>query len=126
MALRDASTGPLPSDSLVTSLPWTVNTILAWGRSPVSLCWERETKANCSPTCDNSSALTSARMSSSKISDLRSASSLKRANAALTSVSLSIVTPRSCRRCLKALRPLSLPSTILLAVQPTSSARMIS
>ena len=42
------------------------------------------------------------------------------------SASLSICTPRSCRRCLNALRPDSLPSTILFALQPTSSARMIS
>jgi hypothetical protein len=42
------------------------------------------------------------------------------------SASLSSCTPSSCRRCLKALRPDSLPSTILLAAQPTSSARMIS
>ena len=54
-------------------------------------------------------------MSSSKMSLLRSASSLKRAKAALMSASLSISTPSSCRRCLKALRPESLPSTILLA-----------
>ena len=65
-------------------------------------------------------------MSSSKISLLRSASSLNLAKAALMSASLSSCTPRSCRRCLKALRPESLPSTILLADQPTSSARMIS
>ncbi|MNS96264.1 hypothetical protein D3C72_1305550 [compost metagenome] len=65
-------------------------------------------------------------MSSSKISDFRSASSLKRRKAALTSASDSREMPSSCSRCLKALRPDSLPSTILLAVQPTSSARMIS
>ena len=40
--------------------------------------------------------------------------------------SLSSSMPSSFRRCLKALRPESLPSTILLVAQPTSSAVMIS
>ena len=50
----------------------------------------------------------------------------RRSTAALISASLSISMPSSCSRCLNAVRPDSLPSTILLALQPTSSARMIS
>ena len=46
--------------------------------------------------------------------------------ALLMSASLSMETPSSINLCLNALRPLSLPKTILLADHPTSSARMIS
>ena len=126
MALKEASTGPLPSDWLRTSWPSTVKTICACGCSPVSLRCDRETKPYFSFSGVTLSSLIRAMMSSSKISLLRSAKSLNSAKAALSSASLSGKRPSSSRRSLKALRPESLPSTILLALQPTSSARMIS
>src|SRR5213075_2382531 len=122
IALKVASTGPSPCDSARFSAPFDLSTTVACGRSPMPLAWLMVTRCQCSSVVRPASCATSACRSSSKISAFLSARSLKRWNALLAASSLSSSMPSSFRRCLKALRPESLPSTILLVDQPTSSA----
>src|ERR1041384_2622345 len=123
IALKVASTGPSPCESARFSTFFSVRTTEAWGFCPTPLAWFMVTSCQCSSVAAPASCATSCIRSSSKISAFLSARSLKRWNALLAASSLSSSMPSSFRRCLKALRPDSLPSTILLADPPTSSAR---
>ncbi len=126
MALKVASTEPSPSAVALRSSPSTTSDTVACGVSPISAHAFMPTSLMRSLAWLRSMSVTSAIRSSSKISRFLSASSLKRRKASAISSWLANSKPSAVMRCLKALRPDSLPSVRRLSCQPTSWARMIS
>ena len=126
MARNEASTGPLPGALPRYSRPPRRSTTCATGVSPSlertsrSASWYSASAGAAAPPSS-----TSITRSSSTISCLRSASSLKRANTPSSS-SAGTSRPRVSSASRTARRPECLPSTMRLPAQPTSWARMIS
>ena len=122
-ALIPASTGPLPAAASYLLTPDKFKQILATDCTPTPLV-----------TCKYSNLIrwvavrsfpTNIKTSSSLISFLRSAS-FKNSSYTLSNFSCSRSTPKTCRRCFNAARPLRAVNTIALSSIPTSFGSMIS